>query len=236
MVIRRSKESILRNGSGTLAPSPARAVSSGPHYGSPAARQPRALCSDLVLRSSWKSSPRRRWSRSCCTCYSRPTSHRCQTSAPRWADKNSNCRVALGGQLGVGCFHAAALSSLSAPRATILIASSAGAAAAPSLRPWRAIQTSRSDQPKGQLTAIANLVPFDKIRDRGGQLAHLQIAGAVKKMGSSRATAQGGGLKPCRTFPGAIPQPKKGSQRCRWGPSRVPWDQNSEISLNKALT
>jgi hypothetical protein len=37
------------------------------------------LCSDLVLRSSWKSSPRRRWSCLCCTCYSRPTSHRCQT-------------------------------------------------------------------------------------------------------------------------------------------------------------
>jgi hypothetical protein len=30
MVIRRSKECFLRNGSGTLAPSPARAVSSGP--------------------------------------------------------------------------------------------------------------------------------------------------------------------------------------------------------------
>jgi hypothetical protein len=80
------------------------------------------LCSDLVFRSSWKSSPRRRWSRSCCTCYSRLTNHRCQTPAPRWADKNSNYRVALGEQLGVGRFHAAALSSFSAPRATILIA------------------------------------------------------------------------------------------------------------------
>ena len=96
----------------------------------PAAHRPRAgaflvglpLCSDLVLRSPWKSSLRRRWSRSCFTCYSRPTSHRCQTPAPRWADKNSNYRVALGEQLGVGRFHAAALSSFSAPRATILIA------------------------------------------------------------------------------------------------------------------
>ena len=45
-----------------------------------------------------------------------------QTPAPRWADKNSNYRVALGEHLGVDRFHAAALSSFSAPRATILIA------------------------------------------------------------------------------------------------------------------
>jgi hypothetical protein len=31
-------------------------------------------------------------------------------------------------------------------------------------------------QPQGQLTLIAILVPFDKIRDRRGNLAHLQIA------------------------------------------------------------
>jgi hypothetical protein len=49
---------------------------------------------------------------------------------PRRAEKNSTYRAALGEQPGVGRFHAAALSSLSAPRATILIASTKGATSA----------------------------------------------------------------------------------------------------------
>lgn len=58
------------------------------------------LCSDLVLRSSWKSSPRRRWSRSCCTCYSRPTSN--ARRPRRVTRKKLYPPVALGEQLGVG--------------------------------------------------------------------------------------------------------------------------------------
>ena len=41
----------------------------------------------------------------------------------------------------------------------------------------------RSDQPKGQLTSIAILVPFDEIRDRSGDLAHLQIAATAQFAG-----------------------------------------------------
>ena len=37
-----------------------------------------------------------------------------------------------------------------------------------------------SDQPQGQLTAIAILVPFDKISDRRRKLAHLQIAATAQ--------------------------------------------------------
>ena len=38
----------------------------------------------------------------------------------------------------------------------------------------------RSDQPKGQLTSIRALVPFDKIRDRRGKIPHLQIAATAQ--------------------------------------------------------
>ena len=39
---------------------------------------------------------------------------------------------------------------------------------------------SDSDQPKGQLTPIAILVPLDKIRDRKGKIPHLQIAATTQ--------------------------------------------------------
>jgi hypothetical protein len=39
---------------------------------------------------------------------------------------------------------------------------------------------SRLDQPKGQLTPIAILVPFDKIRNRRGKIPHLQIAATAQ--------------------------------------------------------
>ena len=41
----------------------------------------------------------------------------------------------------------------------------------------------RSDQPKGQLTSIGPLIPFHEIRDRSGDLAHLQIAAAAQFAG-----------------------------------------------------
>jgi hypothetical protein len=40
-----------------------------------------------------------------------------------------------------------------------------------------------SDQPKAQLTPILPFVPFDEIRDRGWQLAQLQIAAAAQFAG-----------------------------------------------------
>jgi hypothetical protein len=39
------------------------------------------------------------------------------------------------------------------------------------------------DQLKGQLTLILVLVPFDKIRNRSGQFAHLQIAATAQLAG-----------------------------------------------------
>ena len=41
----------------------------------------------------------------------------------------------------------------------------------------------RSDQPKGQLTSIGPLMPFDEIRDHSGDLAHLQIAATAQFAG-----------------------------------------------------
>jgi hypothetical protein len=38
----------------------------------------------------------------------------------------------------------------------------------------------RLDQPKSQLPPIAILMPLDKIRNRRGKLAHLQIAAAAQ--------------------------------------------------------
>jgi hypothetical protein len=37
-----------------------------------------------------------------------------------------------------------------------------------------------SDQPQRQLTPIAIFVAFDKIRDRRGKIAHLQIAASAQ--------------------------------------------------------
>jgi hypothetical protein len=50
-------------------------------------------------------------------------------------------------------------------------------------RQQRAKCESELDQPEGQLTPIAVLVPFDKIRDRGGEFAHLQIAATAQFAG-----------------------------------------------------
>jgi hypothetical protein len=49
-----------------------------------------------------------------------------------------------------------------------------------------------SEQPKGQLTPIAVRVAFDKIRNRRGKLAHLQIAAPVRTLGNA---IEGGDMK-----------------------------------------
>jgi hypothetical protein len=48
---------------------------------------------------------------------------------------------------------------------------------------------SRSDQLQRQLTPIAILVPFDKIRDRRQKLAHLQIAATAQFAGDIFGTS-----------------------------------------------